>query len=80
MRIAPRALDRFARDYGRRGVIAYVQRVQRVERAEGVETLTHQRWSGAELADNQVNIVSGGRSATASLGAGNTEVQFKAKL
>ena len=37
-----------------------------MERAENVETLTHQRWSGAELADNQVNIVSGGRSATAS--------------
>merc|ERR1719321_2151624 len=49
------SIDMFARDYAKRGMAAYVQLIQREERKHGVETLTHQRWSGAELLDNMLN-------------------------
>ena len=42
----------FARDYAKRGMLAYVQGVQRQERINGVETLAHQKWSGADYYDN----------------------------
>ncbi|OMO72312.1 hypothetical protein COLO4_27682 [Corchorus olitorius] len=38
--------DTFARDYARRGMLAYVERIQREERNNGVDTLAHQKWSG----------------------------------
>jgi len=41
-----------------------------------VETLTHQKWSGADLVDAQLNLVTGGASSTLSMGKGVTEVQF----
>lgn len=33
-------------------MMAYVEKIQRQEREHGVETLTHQKWSGAEYYDN----------------------------
>ena len=66
-----------ARSFGDRGMLAYVQSIQRRERDQQVELLTHQRWSGAELVDNMVNVASGGASSTAAMGAGVTEAQFK---
>ena len=42
----------FARDYAKRGMLAYVAGIQRQERANGIETLSHQKWSGAEYLDN----------------------------
>ncbi|KAJ3276829.1 hypothetical protein HDV01_002884 [Terramyces sp. JEL0728] len=44
--------DLFARDYAKRGMLAYVAGIQRQERVNNVETLTHQKWSGAEYYDN----------------------------
>ncbi len=44
--------DMFARDYAKRGMLAYVSGIQRQERINGVETLSHQKWSGAEYYDN----------------------------
>lgn len=44
--------DLFARDYAKRGMLAYVSGIQRQERINGVETLAHQKWSGAEYYDN----------------------------
>lgn len=74
-------ITRFAREYAKKGIIAYVQMVQREERDEQVSTLTHQVWSGAKLADRHVSIITNGGTSTASLGAGDTEVQFtKSKL
>jgi len=67
---------RLARDYADRGMLAYVQSIQRMEAKEKVELLTHQKWSGAELIDRQVNVASGGMSSTAAMGAGVTEAQF----
>jgi isocitrate lyase len=71
-------IDMFARDYAKRGAAAYVQLIQRQEREHGVETLTHQKWSGAELIDSISSLVSGGRSSTGIMSTGVTETQFAA--
>lgn len=65
-----------ARAFANRGMIAYVEMIQRKEREGEVELLTHQRWSGAELVDQMVNVASGGVSSTAAMSAGVTEAQF----
>ncbi|KAJ3282246.1 isocitrate lyase 1 [Blyttiomyces sp. JEL0837] len=72
--------DMFARDYAQRGMLAYVQGIQRQERNNGVETLAHQKWSGAEYYDNLIKTVQGGVASTAAMGKGVTESQFGAKL
>jgi len=69
-------IDLFAKDYAKRGAAAYVQLIQREERKHGVETLTHQKWSGSELIDEAGNIISGGTSSTGIMSAGVTETQF----
>lgn len=71
------AVDRFARDFIQRGMLAYVEGIQREERALGVETLAHQRWSGAEYVDFLLRTATNGSTATASMSAGVTEEQFK---
>merc|ERR1711879_187249 len=73
------AIDNFAKAYATKGAGAYVQLIQREERKNGVETLTHQKWSGSELIDQMGNIVSGGLSSTGIMSAGVTETQFGAK-
>jgi len=73
------SIDLFARDYAKRGMAAYVQLIQRQEREHGVETLTHQKWSGSEIVDEAGNIISGGTSSTGIMSAGVTEAQFGAK-
>ncbi|KAL7749995.1 isocitrate lyase 1 [Sorochytrium milnesiophthora] len=69
--------DLFARDYAKRGMLAYVEGVQRRERQEKVETLAHQKWSGANYVDSVMMTASGGVSSTAAMGKGVTEDQFK---
>ncbi|KAJ2726400.1 isocitrate lyase 1 [Coemansia sp. Benny D115] len=69
--------DLFARSYAERGMYAYVNNIQRQERANGVETLAHQKWSGAKYVDSVMAIATGGVSATSAMGAGVTESQFK---
>jgi isocitrate lyase len=73
------SIDLFAREYAKRGAAAYVQLIQREERKHGVETLTHQKWSGSEIVDEMGNIVSGGTSSTGIMSAGVTETQFGGK-
>merc|ERR1711865_984234 len=68
--------DIFAREYAKRGAAAYVQLIQREERKHGVETLTHQKWSGSELVDEAGNVISSGTSSTGIMSAGVTEKQF----
>uniref|UniRef100_A0A0E0Q986 Isocitrate lyase n=1 Tax=Oryza rufipogon TaxID=4529 RepID=A0A0E0Q986_ORYRU len=51
--------DTFARDFARRGMLAYVERIQREERSNGVETLQHQKWSGANFYDRVLKTVQG---------------------
>jgi isocitrate lyase len=62
--------DTFARDFARRGMLAYVERIQREERNNGVETLEHQKWSGANFYDRVLKTVQGGISSTAAMGKG----------
>ncbi|XP_047061895.1 isocitrate lyase [Lolium rigidum] len=71
--------DTFARDFARRGMLAYVERIQREERNNGVETLEHQKWSGANYYDRVLKTVQGGISSTAAMGKGVTEDQFWTK-
>merc|ERR1719174_2617745 len=73
------SIDIFAKAYAKRGARAYVELIQRQERKNGVETLTHQKWSGSEIVDEMGNIVSGGLSSTGIMSAGVTETQFGAK-
>lgn len=70
------SIDLFAKDYAKRGAAAYVQLIQREERKHGVETLTHQKWSGSELVDEAGQVVTGGQSSTGIMSAGVTETQF----
>merc|ERR1719503_295264 len=70
------SIDLFSKDYAERGAAAYVQLIQREERKHGVETLTHQKWSGSELVDTAGNIISGGMSSTGIMSAGVTVTQF----
>merc|ERR1719297_370742 len=70
------SIDIFAKDYAKRGMAAYVQTIQREERKNGVETLTHQKWSGSEIVDEMGNIISSGTSSTGINSAGVTEKQF----
>mmetsp|Transcript_402 Transcript_402/g.693 ORF Transcript_402/g.693 Transcript_402/m.693 type:complete len:520 (+) Transcript_402:153-1712(+) len=73
-------IDQLAKAYaGPKGVLAYVQMIQREERRLNVSTLTHQKWSGAEICDNMMSVATAGGASTASL-KGATEAQFKAKL
>jgi isocitrate lyase len=71
------SIDLFARDYAKRGMLAYVEQIQRKEREEGVETLAHQAWSGANYVDTIIKTITGGVSSTAAMGHGVTEDQFK---
>lgn len=70
------AITRFGRSFSSQHMLAYVNGVQRPEAAEDVATLTHQKWSGAELVDAEVHVVTGGAGSTAAMGHGNTEQQF----
>ncbi|KAJ1700846.1 hypothetical protein LUZ63_000625 [Rhynchospora breviuscula] len=70
-------VDTFAKDFAHRGMLAYVERIQREERNNGVDTLAHQKWSGANYYDRYLKTVQGGISSTAAMGKGVTEEQFK---
>eukprot|EP00286_Rhodomonas_abbreviata_P028218 CAMPEP_0181313710 /NCGR_PEP_ID=MMETSP1101-20121128/14400_1 /TAXON_ID=46948 /ORGANISM="Rhodomonas abbreviata, Strain Caron Lab Isolate" /LENGTH=534 /DNA_ID=CAMNT_0023420695 /DNA_START=85 /DNA_END=1689 /DNA_ORIENTATION=+ len=72
-------ITEFARDYASdRGMLAYVERIQGPEGEQGVSTLTHQKWSGADFFDNIMSTASGGMSSTLSQ-QGSTEAQFAKK-
>ncbi|CAO3647280.1 unnamed protein product [Mucor hiemalis] len=67
----------FAKSFKESGMLGYVNNVQRKERDQGVDVLQHQKWSGANFVDELMKIVTGGMSATAAMGKGVTEDQFK---
>ncbi|KIK27436.1 hypothetical protein PISMIDRAFT_674789 [Pisolithus microcarpus 441] len=72
--------DLFASAFATEGMKAYVELIQKKEREIGCDVLTHQKWSGADYADNLIKTVTGGVSSTAAMGKGVTEDQFKARL
>ncbi|KAI7891921.1 isocitrate lyase [Mucor mucedo] len=67
----------FAKSFKEQGMLGYVNNVQRKEREHDVDVLQHQKWSGANFADELMKVVTGGMSATAAMGKGVTEDQFK---
>lgn len=67
----------FAQAYAQNGMRAYGELVQEPEIEQGVDVVTHQKWSGANYVDNMLKMVSGGVSSTAAMGKGVTEDQFK---
>lgn len=68
----------FTRNFQKSGMRAFVQYIQRKEKEENVDQLLHQKWSGANLKDREVEMASGGRVSTLSnqKGGGTTEDQF----
>ncbi|EGG05840.1 uncharacterized protein MELLADRAFT_48703 [Melampsora larici-populina 98AG31] len=68
--------DLFAKSFAKEGMKAYVEEIQRKERDIGCDVLTHQKWSGADFADNLLKTCTGGVSSTAAMGKGVTESQF----
>jgi len=68
----------FARAYAKDYMIAYVNMIQRAERDKKVSTLTHQKWSGADLVDAQSKLITGGVSSTNIGGKASTENEFGA--
>ncbi|KAL3438521.1 isocitrate lyase [Aspergillus tetrazonus] len=69
--------DTFAKAYAKQGMRAYGELVQEPEMANGVDVVTHQKWSGANYVDNMLKMITGGVSSTAAMGKGVTEDQFK---
>jgi len=67
----------FSKAFAKTGMRAYGELVQEPEMAQGVEVVTHQKWSGANYADELLKMVSGGVSSTSAMGKGVTEDQFK---
>jgi isocitrate lyase len=67
----------FAKAYSQHGMRAYGELVQEPEMEQGVDVVTHQKWSGANYVDNLLKMVTGGVSSTAAMGKGVTEDQFK---
>ncbi|CAI7677160.1 unnamed protein product [Penicillium discolor] len=67
----------FAKAFSQNGMRAYGELVQEPEMEQGVDVVTHQKWSGANYVDNLLKMVSGGVSSTAAMGKGVTEDQFK---
>ncbi|KAF2163727.1 hypothetical protein M409DRAFT_68317 [Zasmidium cellare ATCC 36951] len=66
----------FAKEYAKRGMRAYGEIVQEPEMEQGVEVVTHQKWSGANYVDGLLQMVQGGISSTSAMGKGVTEDQF----
>jgi len=65
-----------AKDYAKRYMLAYVERIQRQEKVHGVDQLTHQKWSGAEMVDKAQLLVTKNTDTAASKEE-STEHQFK---
>lgn len=71
-------IDTLAREFsGEKKMLAYVNKIQRQEEKEKVDTLTHQKWSGANYIDASIKTVTGGTSSTLAMGKGVTEAQFQ---
>lgn len=68
--------DTFTKAFAKQGMRAYGELVQEPEMERGVEVVTHQKWSGANYADNLLKMVTGGVSSTSAMGKGVTEDQF----
>lgn len=59
-------------------MLAYVEYIQRKEKIEKVDQLMHQKWSGANLKDKEVQLASAGKASSISNDSKgeSTEKQF----
>lgn len=48
----------FSREFSKRGMRAYGELIQEPEMEQGVDVVTHQKWSGANLVDHTLQMVS----------------------
>ncbi|KAL1978732.1 hypothetical protein VTN31DRAFT_1591 [Thermomyces dupontii] len=71
--------DTFASEYAKNGMRAYGELVQEPEMDRNIDIVRHQKWSGAELIDHTLAMITGGISSTAAMGKGVTEEQFEKK-
>jgi len=69
--------DTFSKAYAKQGMRAYGELIQEPEMNNGIDVVTHQKWSGANYVDNMLKMVTGGVSSTSAMGKGVTEDQFK---
>lgn len=65
--------DTFSKAYSKQGMRAYGELIQEPEMENKVDVVTHQKWSGANYADELLKMVTGGVSSTAAMGHGVTE-------
>ena len=73
--------EKFTKAFAKRDMLAYVKLIQREEQKHGVDQLKHQKWSGVELRDKEMEIATPYQVSTKATGEGITEVQFQeAKL
>lgn len=66
------AVTRFARDFQKYGMLAYVKTVQEPERLEDVASYRHQEWSGVNYTDDLISLISSGKRS----GDNSTERHF----
>jgi len=68
----------FTKAYEKQGMLAFVQYIQRKEKSENVDQLLHQKWSGANLKDREVELATNNKSSTLAntKHGGSTEEQF----
>jgi len=69
--------DQFSKAFAKQGMRAYGELVQEPEIEGKIDVVTHQKWSGANLIDNTLRMLTGGVSSTSAMGKGVTEDQFK---
>lgn len=67
----------FSRAFKKDKAHAFVEMIQSQERRHNVDQLKHQKWSGAQLVDKEITIVTNGSSSIKSMGEGCTEDQFE---
>lgn len=66
----------FSREIATQNMMRYVELIQRAERKESVDQLMHQKWSGVDLRDKEVELSSPFTVGTKANQAGITESQF----
>lgn len=56
----------FTSNFAKTGMLGFVEYIQRKERSENVDQLLHQKWSGANLKDREVELASNHKISTLS--------------
>jgi len=64
-----------AKRYGKEAIYAFHDMIQKKEREHQIDQLTHQKWSGAQLVDKEVTLVTNSQT-TSAMSKDCTESQF----